>query len=173
LDIECSICGKHFPEGTPDSVIKAHMEMHYKSNKSKSLDENKRKKKDNDISFGSIEVKIPNFRNPLLLEVKMLLAEMRVWINQYDLDNYNCVDFSKEIISRMVNREIRCGFVEIHFNEGNGHAIVAFETDHGLVFIEPQSGEQVDVIVGKHYYGNSQGVSDNPIITDYEITWNS
>ncbi len=169
MDIECSKCGRHFPEGTPDSVIKAHAEMHDRPSQAEAPKSTPAKKKSN-IFDGVI---FPHFSNPSMLAVKMLLSEMRVWVNNYDWDNYNCVDFSREIISRMTSQEVRCGFVEIHFDKGPGHAIVAFETDHGLIFIEPQSGEQVDVFVGKRYSGNSQGVPDDPIIADYDIAWNS
>jgi len=42
--------------------------------------------------------------------------------------------------------------VRINFKDREiGHAIIAFETDYGLKFFEPQSAEEEDVIVG-HYY---------------------
>lgn len=116
---------------------------------------------------------IPELTNPLLLSVKMFLAEIRVWRNKYREDEYVCSDFSQEIVDGATERGMRCGFVSISFERNPvGHAIVAFETDHGLIYIEPQSGEQVDVRLGRPYHTGAKGFEENNIITSIVIRWN-
>jgi len=111
--------------------------------------------------------------NPLLLSVKMFLADIRTWRNQYIIGEYICADFSKEVVQKATEREMRCGYVVINFEKSNvGHAIVAFQTDYGLVFIEPQSGEQVDIKLGKHYNSIAKGFDESNIINSVEIKWN-
>jgi hypothetical protein len=65
---------------------------------------------------------------------------------------YTCYHFAAEI-GRNADREgIRSAYIRIDFPEG-GHAIVAFNTfDRGLVFIEPQTDEEMKVEIGKPYW---------------------
>jgi hypothetical protein len=113
-------------------------------------------------------------RNPLLLGVKMFLAEIPYVIKgYYDLDKNNCFKFSKDVQDAATRRGIRCGLVIISFHKNlTGHAIVAFETDYGLKFFEPQSANEEDVIVGRSYSASLSGISDDDIIIKYEIIWN-
>jgi len=85
---------------------------------------------------------LPEVSNPMLLSVKMFLADAIHKVNKpYDWDEHNCAHFAKEIQDTATERGIRCGYVVIFFkNTEIGHAIVAFETDYGLKFFEPQSG---------------------------------
>jgi hypothetical protein len=113
-------------------------------------------------------------RNPLLLGVKMFLAEIPYVIKgYYDLDKNNCFKFSKDVQDAATKRGIRCGLVIISFYRSlTGHAIIAFETDFGLKFFEPQSANEEDVIVGRRYSASLSGISDDDIIIKYEIIWN-
>ncbi|NOR60635.1 MAG: hypothetical protein GQ469_08420 [Methanosarcinales archaeon] len=111
--------------------------------------------------------------NPLLLGVKMFLAELRVWRNEYIEDHYVCSDFTQEVFNKATENGMRCGYVIISFEKSPlGHAIITFETDYGLVFIEPQTGEQVDVIVGKYYPIALVGVNEFDCILKIDIEWN-
>ncbi len=72
---------------------------------------------------------------------------------RYDIDNYNCTDFSADVKANAAREGIRCAYVNIYFPNLLGHAIVAFNTtDKGLIFIEPQTGGEVDLRVGRSYY---------------------
>ena len=111
--------------------------------------------------------------NPLLLTLKMFLADVMSWHHQYIEGRYVCSDFSQEVVQRATERGIRCGYVIISFEKSPiGHAIVAFETDYGLIYIEPQSGEEADVKIGKHYSQIADGVSELDCIRSIEIIWN-
>ncbi|MDD5702199.1 MAG: hypothetical protein PHU23_09145 [Dehalococcoidales bacterium] len=111
--------------------------------------------------------------NPLLLGVKMFLADIRSWRRQYREDEYVCADFAQEVYDAATERSIRCGYVIISFvNSDVGHAIVAFETDYGLKFFEPQDGNEEDVIIGHRYSGQIKGTPEDNVIREIEITWN-
>jgi len=103
----------------------------------------------------------------------MFLADIRVWRNEYIEGHYVCSDFAQEVFNKATENGMRCGYVTISFEKSLlGHAIIAFETDYGLVFIEPQTGEQIDVIVGKYYPIALVGVSEFDCILKIDIEWN-
>jgi hypothetical protein len=129
------------------------------------------------IAFGraqKIEGGTVKVCNPMLLGVKMFLAEIPYIIKaDYDLDKNNCLQFSKDVQAVATKNGIRCGLVIISFYESpTGHAIVAFETDYGLKFFEPQSADEEDVIVGRQYSGTLSGIASDDIIIKIEIYWN-
>ncbi len=111
--------------------------------------------------------------NQLLLGVKMFLADVRSWRRQYRDGEYVCADFAQEVYDAATKRGIRCGYVVISFwGTDVGHAIVAFETDHGMRFFEPQNGNEEDVIVGHRYLSQAEGVLEPDSIRLIEISWN-
>jgi hypothetical protein len=113
------------------------------------------------------------FTNPLLLTLRMFLAEVRSWRQKYREGEYICSDFAKEVYDAATEREIRCGYVTVSFERSDiAHAIVAFETDWGLKFIEPQTGEEETIEVGKTYPVIMDGVPQNAIVSTIEIRWN-
>ena len=111
--------------------------------------------------------------NPLLLGVKMFLADIRSWRRQYREGEYVCADFAREVYDAATKRGIRCGYVVISFAHSNvGHAIVAFETDYGLRFFEPQNGNEEDVVVGRPYLTQAEGIESPDTIRLIEVSWN-
>ncbi len=74
--------------------------------------------------------------------------------NEYTPD-YVCYDFTADLINNAAQLGYRCGFVYIEFST-SAHAIACFNTtDAGLVFIEPQNDEIVDITVGQRYLGHT------------------
>jgi hypothetical protein len=126
-----------------------------------------------DEMIGSITW-LPEVTNPMLLSVKMFLADISPKKNvPYDFEEHNCSQFAKEVQDAASVKGIRCGYVEINFKDSEiGHAIVAFETDYGLKFFEPQNAEEEDVIIGRSYSAIAKGFEDNNVINRIEITWN-
>ena len=116
----------------------------------------------------------PEISNPTLLQVKMLLADFNHKMNApYKPDEHICADFALDIQLAASTQGIRCGYVAIAFKDSEiGHAIVAFETDYGLKFFEPQNGNEEDVMVGHCYSATAEGISENNIISRVEIRWN-
>jgi len=92
-----------------------------------------------------------DLRNPTHQEMKEFLARDTTDFNKFIEDEYVCTDYSAEVKNNATARGIRCAFVYISYPEA-AHSIVAFETqDRGLKFIEPQSDEEISLIVNKSY----------------------
>jgi hypothetical protein len=90
-------------------------------------------------------------KDPTYLEMRSFIQRDQTNKNDYLKDVYTCENFAADVCNHAEEENIRCAFVVIHFPEG-GHAIVAFDTvDRGLIFIEPQRDEEMEVEVGKPY----------------------
>lgn len=111
--------------------------------------------------------------NPLLLTVKMFLADVRSWRLGYQFPNYVCTDFAKLIFDAATVQGMRCGYALVYFEEARtSHAVVAFDTDHGLIYIEPQSGEEEHIIEGRPYSSRLEGVPEDCVVSSVSILWN-
>ena len=125
------------------------------------------------ISASEIDNTQTELSNPLLISVKMFLADIRPWVRQYREGEYVCSDFAQEVCNAATEREMRCGCVVISFEKSLiGHAIVAFETDYGLVFVEPQDGDQIYLSINKPYPTRLNGVAADDRVMLIEISWN-
>jgi uncharacterized protein YukE len=72
---------------------------------------------------------------------------------KYITGKYECVEFATDLCNRAEAKGIRCAYVSIRFPDGRGHAIVAFDTiDRGLIYIEPQYDDLVEIEIGKPFY---------------------
>ena len=109
------------------------------------------------------------FRDPTYQEVKDFLAADTTNLNDYVVNNYVCEDFSFDVRLHAMQQEIRCAFVYIIFADVR-HAIIAFyTTDEGIIYFEPQTDEEVNLQVGRHYW--SQCIIPNHLpVTDYDDT---
>jgi len=92
-----------------------------------------------------------DLRNPTYQEMKEFLAHDTTDSIKFVEDEYVCTDYSADVKNNATAQGIRCAFVYISYPEA-AHSIVAFETqDKGLKFIEPQSDEEVSLIVNESY----------------------
>ncbi|MCX6003486.1 MAG: hypothetical protein NTX46_03540, partial [Chloroflexi bacterium] len=90
--------------------------------------------------------------DPTYQQMESFLAADKTDRNTYNAATYDCVNFSADVIADAAKSKIRCAYVNIDERD-SGHAIVAFNTtDRGLIYIEPQSDEEVNLQVGRHYY---------------------
>jgi hypothetical protein len=90
--------------------------------------------------------------DPTYQQMESFLAADKTDLNTYNATTYNCVNFSADVIANAAKSKIRCAYVNIDERD-SGHAIVAFNTtDRGLIYIEPQTDEEVNLQVGRHYY---------------------
>lgn len=126
------------------------------------------------VTFGRERRSDGKLADPMLLGVKMFLAEVPYIIKRdYDIDVNNCLNFSKDVQNVATKYGIRCGLVIIEFHRSlTGHAIIAFETDYGLKFFEPQSANEEYVVIGRRYSTNLAGIPDDDIVIKIEISWN-
>jgi peptidoglycan hydrolase CwlO-like protein len=101
-------------------------------------------------------------RDPTYAEAIAFINSDRTNENEYT-DDYVCYDFTADFDANAFQMGYRCGFVYIEFHD-SAHAIACFNTtDRGLIYIEPQSDEIVDVAVGRIYSGD--------IIVKMGIVW--
>jgi predicted nuclease with TOPRIM domain len=91
-------------------------------------------------------------RDPTYAEAIAFINSDRTNENEYT-DDYVCYDFTADFNTNAFQMGYRCGFVYIEFDD-SAHAIACFNTtDSGLIYIEPQTDEIVDVAVGQMYLG--------------------
>ena len=92
-------------------------------------------------------------KDPTYQQLKAFIAADRTDTNAYVLDSYVCEDFSFDVKTHAMQQKFRCAYVSIRFIGDKAHAIVAFNTtDRGIIYIEPQSDEEVNLQAGKHYW---------------------
>ena len=94
-------------------------------------------------------------KDPTYKEMKSFLSADIIDSFTYTTDEYVCHDFAAQVSSNAREKKIRCGYVLIDFLDADvvGHALIAFyTTDRGLIYVEPQTDEEVRLAVGKHYW---------------------
>ena len=92
-------------------------------------------------------------RDPTYDEAIAFINSDKTDENEYTQD-YVCYDFTADFDSNAFQVGYRCGFVYIEFTD-SAHSIACFNTtDHGLIYVEPQNDEIVDVAVGQIYLGH-------------------
>ena len=104
-------------------------------------------------------------------EMSVFLMRDETNKNEYVDDEYTCWNFAADVCKNAGKENIRCALVYIAFTNYTSHAIVAFDTiDFGLVFIEPQTDDAVEVRVGLTYQV-SHKYSPSGIVESYAIIW--
>ena len=97
-----------------------------------------------------VDLRIPSYN-----EVRTFLRRDRTDRIRYDLDDFNCTDYSAAVVNNAAAEGIRAAFVGVFYADEDAadHTIVAFDTvDRGLVYFEPQSDEKVNLTLGKRFY---------------------
>ena len=101
-------------------------------------------------------------KDPTYDEANAFINSDKTDENEYTSD-YVCYDFTADFNSNAFQMGYRCGFVYIEFTD-SAHAIVCFNTtDNGLIYIEPQNDNIVDIAIGETYLGET--------IIDLGIIW--
>jgi hypothetical protein len=92
-------------------------------------------------------------KDPTYTEMMRFIADDDTDKAEYIEDEYECTGFATDLCNRAEEKGIRCAYVSIRFPDGRGHAIVAFNTiDKGLVYVEPQYDDLVEIEIGKPFY---------------------
>ncbi|MFC1897390.1 hypothetical protein ACFLX8_02330 [Chloroflexota bacterium] len=113
--------------------------------------------------------------NPTHKEMREFLANDKTDSYSFTADEYVCSDFAAQLNHNAESNDIRAAYVRIRSKEW-GHAVVAFETiDRGLIFIEPQSDKEVELVIGERFPWYSIGAispltSYDPV-TEIQIIW--
>ena len=112
-------------------------------------------------------------RNPTYGELKRFLQQDKTDENEYLEGVYTCSNFASDLNNNAEGNGLRAAYVYIEYPDA-AHSLAAFETvDKGLVFIEPQSDDEVVVSVGISFSeanGYSQPSYDDTI-TRFLIVW--
>ena len=96
-------------------------------------------------------------KDPTYKEMKAFLTADITDSFDYVKNEFVCHDFGAEVTGNAREQRIRCAYVLIDYIDDDtpGHAIIAFNTtDKGLIYIEPQSDEEVNLRVGYHYWSS-------------------
>jgi hypothetical protein len=108
-----------------------------------------------------------SIRDPTYQEVLHFITFDQTDMHTY-AEEHICVNFAADFNNNAVQAGYRCGFVFIYFLE-TAHSIVCFNTtDHGILFIEPQSDEIVEVIIGQPYWTGTRYIpptSDDTVLS--------
>lgn len=120
----------------------------------------------------------PEASDPTWEELLEFLQEDRTDLVVYDTDSFVCADFAEMLHNNAEKAGIRAAYVHVEFvGESVGHALNAFKTDKGLVYIDdtgteisfPCSADKtVTLRVGREYVPESIFPC-----TGYSSTWES
>ena len=113
--------------------------------------------------------------NPTYEELIGFLVRDETDSNPFINGEYVCFDFAAELNNNAEASGLRAAYVRIRSEEW-AHAVVAFETvDKGLVFIEPQSDMEVELVIGRPYpwwrTGASSPMRYVDAIEEIQIIW--
>jgi len=67
------------------------------------------------------------------------LAQDTTNLNQYNKYNYVCSDFAADLVRNAKEHSFEAESIVILFTHELGHVIVAFYTDDGTIYVEPQT----------------------------------
>jgi hypothetical protein len=112
-------------------------------------------------------------RDPSYQEMLNFIAEDKTDEHPYNVNDYNCYDFTKDVCNNASAQGIRIGDVYLEFPD-SAHAIVCFNTtDRGLVFVEPQNDKVVSLEIGQHYFDRTlfKTPEYDDTVVSYGIIW--
>ena len=91
---------------------------------------------------------------PRWKDVKSFLHKDKTNLNTWTERNYDCTAFSTDVVKNAIENNIFMCIVEVNFIEG-AHIIIAVNTSNkGLLYIEPQSDNIVNLQLGKKGLSN-------------------
>jgi hypothetical protein len=113
--------------------------------------------------------------DPTFNQMKAFLAQDQTDKHAYKAMKYNCFNFSADTVINASKEHIRCGIVYVMLFS-TAHACVVFNTtDDGLVFVEPQTDELVNLQRGEAYWASISSVKYpslyHDMVTMYTIIW--
>ena len=119
--------------------------------------------------------RLVQMHNPTYAEMKAFLAADQTDKKPYIDGQYVCFDYASDVNNAADAAGLQAAYVRLRSSDW-GHAVVAFDTvDRGLIFIEPQSDAEVNLVVGQPYPWQ-QGKATSPLsatdrILEIEIIW--
>jgi hypothetical protein len=113
--------------------------------------------------------------NPTYGELLEFLARDETDKQDFVSGEYVCFDFAAELNNKAAVSGIRAAYVRIRSDEW-AHAVVAFETpDRGVVFVEPQSDRDIELVIGRPYpwwqVGARSPMGYNDPVLEIQVIW--
>ncbi|GEM_PF-2240466 len=113
--------------------------------------------------------------NPTFSELTAFLAADKTDSSAYIDGQYVCFDYAADVNNNADAAGIQAAYVRLRSSDW-GHAVVAFDTvDRGLVYIEPQSDQEVKLVLGQPYpwrqVGATSPLSASDPILQIELIW--
>jgi hypothetical protein len=115
-----------------------------------------------------------DFRDPTYSEIKRFIKEDDTDKNEYVEGSYSCTDYAAGLNNNAAQLGYNAAYVYISYADGTGHAITAFQTvDKGLIFIEPQFDDEVQVVTGSSYAEQNgyQAADHDDTVIRYVLVW--
>ena len=115
-----------------------------------------------------------DLRDPTYSEMKLFLKEDDTDKNAYVDGSYTCTDYAADLNNNAAQAGYNAAYTYIEYPDGTGHAIAAFQTvDKGLIFIEPQYDEEVQVVMGSSYSEQNgyQASDHDDTVVRYLLIW--
>lgn len=73
----------------------------------------------------------------------------------YDDENYNCLNYAKDVNNKAESLGIRCVFVYVDLWGSSDHACVGFNVTYkGMMYFEPQTDRYVHLKIGSDYWAD-------------------
>lgn len=88
-----------------------------------------------------------NLDDPTYKQVVDNLAELK-WVKIEG----NCLDKTKYVQDYFYKKGLQCYVVVSNYKGGFGHSTVAFNTEKGWMYVEPERMAEIPIEVGKPYY---------------------
>ena len=98
--------------------------------------------------------------NPTYSKVQQFVASDKTSNHQYIKGSYTCANFAADFRSNALRAGYKCGYAFVYFPGDQNHVLNCFNTtDEGLIFVEPQWDEFVNITVGKSYQNTNHALS--------------
>lgn len=100
------------------------------------------------------DIQTPRLKNPTWSELKRFIEEDRTDALQYIPGKFDCEGFAIKFRDAAGQRGFRCAFVAVGFGENAvGHALNAFQTDQGTIYIDVTERDSIAYIEKGKPYG--------------------
>jgi hypothetical protein len=114
-------------------------------------------------------------RDPTYAEAAGFIASDKTSTHLYIAETYTCGDFARDFQAGALKAGFSCGIVTEFFPDETSHDLNCFNTtDKGMVYVEPQTDQIVNLAVGQVYSGPGWNMQvKNATVVGFYVTWQS
>jgi hypothetical protein len=114
-----------------------------------------------------------DLRDPSFLEASDFIASDQTNARPYVYGSYTCGNYASDLKKSALREGLMCGYVLAYF-KSKVHALNCFNTtDSGLIFVEPQTDNIIELIIGQPYWDRTiyEPPDYNDTLQGYRIFW--